>query len=410
LRRLRWRAALLALLLSLGLAGVCRAADEPGAAEPDLYMDAMRAIAAGRQDEAATILEHMQTLGAHHAGEWLELALIHCALGNAERAEALFSDIEARFAPPPGIEAIIERQREIGCLGWQPNRLWTVGMTRGHDSNANQGATNGNFLVRGVPLELLPEFRPQSDQFSTVTVDYLRELNRGGDMAYLQAGARRYDQLSQYDTTSLFGGVEHSWPMPGNWQVRGSLQAGVGTLGGRLYQQQGQLQLRATPPIKLPDNFQLQLSAGLARIKYKTLSNFDATTFDLRTLLDYRKDTLRLQSSVGYLQDQGNGARPGGDRHGWTARLYGRRALVGSLQGELDLSYLSWQGDAVYSPTLIDARRRQRTGSARAALIYPVGAQYSVQLEWRRVENRENISIFQYRSQQLQLTWQWNGP
>ena len=410
MKRYRWYASLLALLLSLLQTGVCGAADEPVAAEPDLYMDAMRAIAAGQQDDAASILEHMQALGARHAGEWLELALIHCALGNAERAEALFSDIEARFAPPPGIRAIIVRQREMGCLGWQPNRLWSVAMTRGHDSNVNQGATNGNFLIGGVPLELLPEFRPQSDNFSAATVDYLRELNRGGDIAYLQAGARRYDRLSQYDTTSLFGGVEHNWKMPGNWQMRGSLLAGVGTLGGRLYQQQGQLQLRATPPIKLPDHFQLQLSAGVARINYKTLSNFDATTFDLRTQLDYHKDTLRLQSSVGYLQDQGNGARPGGDRRGWTARLFGRRALIGSLQGEFDLSYLRWQGATTYSPGLIDERRRQHTGSARAALIYPVSAQHSVLLEWRLIENRENISIFQYRSQQLQLSWQWNAP
>jgi len=425
--RLRRLAPLWALLASLLLPDLAQAAamspanavnagnaDEPAAAapaavEPDLYMDAMRAIAAGQQDQAAAILERMQSLGARHAGEWLELALIHCALGNAERAEALFSDIEARFAPPPGIQAIIARQRAMGCLGWEPTRLWSVGATRGHDTNANQGATNGNFLVGGVPLELLPEFRPQGDNFNGVTVDYLRELNRNGDIGYVQVGVRRYDQLTQYDTASLFGGVEHSWRL-GSWQLRGSLQGGLATLGGRLYQQQGQVQLRATPPLKLPDNFTLQLSGSVARINYKTLSNFGATTFDLRTLLDYRKDTLRLQSSLGYLEDVGNGARPGGDRHGWSARMYGRRALVGSLQGEVDLSYLRWQGDTEYSPGLIDERRRQKTASARAALIYPVGAQHSLQLEWRVVDNRENISIFQYRSQQVQLSWQWNAP
>lgn len=403
-------AGLLALLLSMTPAAAATDATlELANGEPDLYMEAMRAISAGRQDDAAALLERMQALGARHAGEWLELALIHCALGNAERAEALFSDIEARFAPPPGIQTIISRQRQLGCVGWQPMRLWSVGVTRGHDSNANQGAANGSFLVGGVPLELLPEFRPRSDQYSAVAVDYLRELNRNGDIAYVQAGTRRYDSLTQYDTSSLFSGVEHVW-RPGDWQLRGSLQGGLATLGGRLYQQQGQVQLRATPPLKLPENFNLQLSTSVARINYKTLSNFGATTVDLRALLDYRKDTLRLQSSVGYLEDAGNSARPGGDRQGWSARLYGRRALAGSLQGELDLGYLRWRGDALYSPGLIDERRRQRTGTARAALIYPVGAEHSLQLEWRLVDNRENISIFQYRSQQLQLSWQWNAP
>lgn len=406
------RAAILPVLLGclLLLAAPASRADEAAQPPaPDLYMDAMQAIAAGRQEDAAAILERMQALGARHAGEWLELALIHCALGNAERAESLFSDIEARFAPPPGIQAIITRQRALGCLGWQPTQLWSLGATRGRDTNANQGASNGNFLVGGVPLELLPEFRPQADSFSALSVDYLRELNRNGDIGYLQAGARHYDQLSQYNTTSLFGGAEHAWKW-GKWQMRTALQGGLATLGGRLYQQQGQVQVRATPPLKLPENFGLQLSASVARVNYKTLANFGATTFDLRTLLDYRKDTLRLQSSLGYLEDHGNSARPGGDRHGWSARLYGRRALAGSLQGELDLSYLHWQGEAVYSPGLIDDRRRQRTGAARAALIYPLAGQHSLLLEWRVVDNRENISIFQYRSQQLQLSWQWNAP
>ncbi|SEO21059.1 hypothetical protein SAMN05428959_105370 [Duganella sp. CF517] len=407
-----WLAALLGVLA--GGAGAAAPADDAGApaaisAAPDLYMDAMRALSEGRQDDAAAILERMHNLGPRHAGEWLDLALIHCALGNAARAEALFTDIESRFAPPAGIRNIIANQRKLGCLGWQANRQWTLGLARGSDSNANQGATNGNFIIDGAPAELLAEFRPRPDQFSTVTLDYFRELNRDGDIGWFQAGARRYDQLSQYNTTSLFAGAEHPW-RAGAWEWRASAMAGVVTLNGRLYQQQGQLQLRATPPLALPAPFKLQVSAAVTRLNYKTLSNFGATTFELRTLLDYRKDTVRLQASAGLLDDRGNGARPGGDRHGWSARLYGRRALLGPLQGELDLSYLHWQGEAIYSARYIETLRRQRTGALRAALIYPLGAAHSVQLEWRQIDNRENISIFQYRSRQLQLSWLWNAP
>lgn len=378
-------------------------------AAPDLYMEAMQAIAEGRQDDAAAILGRLQNLGPRHAGEWLDLALIHCALGNAARAEALFADIETRFAPPTGIRNIIAKQRALGCLGWQAGRHWSIGLSRGDDSNANQGASNSSIVIGGVPLELLPEFRPRADRFSAATLDYFRELNRDGDVAYLQAGARHYDELSQYNTISLFGGAEHPWRL-GAWQLRSSAMAGLVTLAGRLYQQQGQLQLRATPPLPLPAPLQLHVSMAVTRLNYKTLSNFGATTLELRTLLDYRKDSVRLQSSVAYLNDRGNAARPGGDRQGWAARVYGRRVLAGRLQGELDLSYLHWRGDTAYAPRLIDATRRQSTASARASLIYPLGAAHSVQLEWRQVDNRENISIFQYRGRQLQLSWQWNAP
>ncbi|MET0264780.1 MAG: tetratricopeptide repeat protein [Duganella sp.] len=378
-------------------------------AEEDLYLSAMQSIAEGRRGDASDILNKLLSKGAQHAGEWLDLAMIQCALGHADDAEALFQRIEREFAPPQGIRDIIAQQRLLGCQRWSAQSLWGASATRGRDSNVNQGSispfyTNGD----GISLELLPEYRPKGDHYSAVSADYLRELNAAGDLVFVQAYLRKYDHLSAYDTASAFVGGEHQWQL-GKWQMRTSGLVGALTLGGALYQQQAQAQLRVAPPQKLPKGYDFSVLGSVSRLRYQTLSNFDATTYEIRPVLGYRSERGQAQLSAGYQRDLGNVRRPGGDRTGWSARFYGRRVLIADIQAELELSSQHWNGAAAYSPGLIDTVRRQNNTVLRSVLTYPLGNGHSVQLEWRQARNRESVSIFQYNSRQVQLSWRWSG-
>jgi hypothetical protein len=42
-------------------------------------------------------------------------------------------------------------------------------------------------------------------------------------------------------------------------------------------------------------------------------------------------------------------------------------------------------------------------------LSTPLSRNQNLQLEWRHVQNLENISLFQYNTQVVQLNWRWNG-
>lgn len=381
-----------------------------GPAEEDLYLTAMQSIADGRRADASEIVERLLSNGPRHAGEWLDLAMIQCALGHDADAEALFARIEREFTPPQGIRDIIAQQRSQGCYRWTAQTLWSLGAARGHDSNVNQGASIPFYTdSNGTPLELLPEYRPRGDAYSTVSGDYLRELNADGDLAFAQLNLRRYDTQSDYTTASLFVGAEHPW-QAGRWQLRGSALVGALTLGGALYQQQAQAQLRVAPPLTLPKGYDVSALGGITHTRYKTLSNFDATTYELRGVLGFRDRRTQAQASLGYQRDLGDAERPGGDRTGWSARLYGRRQLADAVQGELELTGQRWDGRAVYSPTLIDTVRRQTNVGLRAALIYQLRPDHALQLEWRGVRNRESISIFEYDSRQIQLSWRWSKP
>lgn len=377
----------------------------------DLYQEAMQSIAEGRQADASRTLARMIAQGPANAGEWLDLGMLQCALGNADEAERIFSSIEARFDPPKGILDIIAQQRSAGCYVWAAHSQWALTLARGDDRNVNQGASNPLYTIGdgGNPdntLELAPEYLPQADRYRIVSVDYLRDLDQNGTLGFLQLYARSNDHISRYNTISVYGGVERAWRLQ-RWRLRLSGGLGALSLGGRMYQKQGQLQLRATPPIKLGKDIEWTVMGGVTHMNYQTLSNFDANIVELRNILAYRGADYQTQFTLGAQNDHALASRPGGDRVGASAGLFAHGVLGRGFEGELDWSAQRWSGAGAYSPGLIDARRRQDTRTLRAALLYPLSRNATVQLEWRQVHNTENISIFQYDNRQLQLSWRW---
>jgi hypothetical protein len=380
----------------------------PHTLEPDLYLEAMQAISEGRKSDASSTLARMIAHGPRNAGEWLDLAMLQCALGHADEAEELFKAIEARFDPPKGLRDIIEQQRAQGCSAWKRLQQWSLVAARGYDQNVNQGASNPLYQIGGAgePLQLAPEYLPHADRYAVLSADYLVDLNQNGDLGFVQMYARHNDHESNYNTFSMFAGADHPWRWQ-RWRLRASGLLGALTLGGHLYQSQTQVQLRVTPPLPLPEQFELSLMTGLTHLNYRTLSNFDSNTSELRGTLGYRTEQRQAQLTLGYLNDHAVAARPGGNRTGYTASLYGRTLLGAKLEAEVDWTAQHWEGQSAYSPGLIDTVRRQDTRTLRASLSYPLTPNTALVFEWRQINNKENISIFQYDNHVFQLSWRW---
>lgn len=401
-----------ALLLACSLTCAAHAQQMPPLAQQDLYLDALQSISDGRQTDASEALIRMIENEPQHAGAWLDLAIIQCELGRSAEAERLFAAIESRFSPPPVILEVIAAQRTKGCKGWQPQIRSTAMLGRGTDSNVNQGASNPNFTIGTgalrVELQLLPESLPQRDSYTFASYDFLRELSPNGTLGFAQVRAVHNDSLTEYDTSSLVGGIEHPWRV-GGWNVRGTGLLALHGLGGKLYQVQSQAQFRVTPPVKLPNSLQFSVIGGLSHVEYPTLDNFDSNTWELRGLLTYRNGRTQGHATLGYLFDKASSDRPGGDRAGWYASIQGRRRMSEHVIGELGLTQQTWLSDTAYSPGLIDEIRHQKTRVLRGALIFPVDDRQAVQIEVRDARNRDNISVFQYNSRQYQVSWQWQG-
>lgn len=403
----------LSLLLLAGTLGAQPAhANLSAEKERDLYLDAMRLMTEGKHDQARAALERLIVLEPQHAGAWLDLAISQCTLGNAAEAERLFREIELRFKPSAAILEVINGHRSQGCRPWEAKSYRAFGLTRGHDSNVNQGASNPIFATGSGPdrIEhlLAADYLPQSDSFTQASFDYTRELNPAGSVVMAQLRSRHHDSLSAQDTNAVVLGVDHPVRI-GPFSGRALGTVSMISLDGRLYQRQAQLQARASPRIGLPENYELILSGSLSHISYLRRSQFDADSGELSALFTYTVPRTRVQAAVGTLLDHGRDARPGGNRHGWYSSVLWRNAIGGRFISELGWTRQDWSGQHAYSPGLIDQVREQSTRQVRAAMSVELARSHTVQLEWRHVQNKENISLFQYNSQAIQLNWRWNG-
>lgn len=397
-------------ILLIAWSGFACATDNTPAPPPDLYRDAMLAITEGRLGDAEKTLQTLVAEEPRHAGAWLDLAILYCAMGNTTAAEDLFIEIENRFAPPPPILEVIASQRKRGCLGRQPQSLTTLRLGRGTESNVNQGARNPNFSIGSgssqIDLVLLPAYRPQGDQFTNLSAEVVRDFSYSGASGVVQFQSKSYDRLSQFNTNALFVGVEQPWRW-GNWGWRAAGSTGFMTLDSKVYLRQSQLQLEAAPPLKLPSGWQFGVTGSWSHIAYPTLSGFDANWWEGRSTLTYRDDNAWLQASAGAVLDRQLSIRPGGDRTGTFAGLHGRMVLGNNIVGEMGWQLQNWRGAENYFPGLIDIQRKQATQTLRIAAILPLTDQQSIHLEFRDIRNDENISFLSYRDRILQLNWQW---
>ncbi len=404
----RLRSAALAAVLLLSLNAGATTASE----EQDLYLNAMRLMNEGRHAAAREALEQLIMVEPQHAGAWLDLAITQCALGQTLAAERLFREIEVRFAPSAGILEVINAHRRQGCRPWEAKSHRALAIVRGHDSNVNQGASNPVFATGSGPdrIEhlLTDDYLPQGDSYTQASLDYSRELNPAGGIALAQLRTRHHDSLTGQDTNALLLGLDQPLKL-GRLNARGLATASAVSLGGVLYQRQAQLQVRVTPKLPLPDNYELVLATSLSHASYLRRVHFDANTGEASALLNYEGTRMRLQAALGALYDRGEAGRPGGNRHGWYHSALWQRRLGEHTIGEMGWTRQDWHGQLLYAPGLIDTVRAQSTRQLRTALTRELGRQQSVQLEYRYVQNRENISLFQYNSQVLQLSWRWFG-
>ncbi|MDR2678057.1 MAG: tetratricopeptide repeat protein [Zoogloeaceae bacterium] len=376
-------------------------------ADDDAYRNALRLLSEGRIEEAQSTLNEVVAQQPEHAGAWLDLAIMQCSLGMVEEAEKLFNRILERFDPPPAIQELIRQIRARGCQREKPELLTALQLRMGvgYDNNANQGASN-RFSLSGLPLA--PEFHPMSDSFTQLALESSALSPRHGISVYTQLQTRQYSTLSRYNLTSGVVVMEKAL-RAGGWEGQVGATLGGTRLGSHLYQKHIGTHAQLFPPWPiLPAGWRYSFVSDFSRVWYPTLENFDADIWRNQLVLNFRNSRTQFMGSVGVLQDFGNPERPGGDKRGWTASLNLRRQL-GNLVGELSLASQDWQGDTIYFSSLPDTnvKRKQRTHLWRAALAYPVNAQNSLILEYRDLNNKENIALFSYRSKQIMLNWQY---
>lgn len=377
----------------------------------ETYREALSAISEGRHEDAEALLQQIVSARLPHAGAYLDLAVLYCSMGNREAAEALFATVETRFSPPPVILDVVSSLRRSGCTLRQPQmQQTTLRITRGHEHNVNQGAANSNLPIDTsfgqLTLSLLPEFLAQADNFSSLNLEHQHLLSHATGLGLgVVYQNRRYDRLTRYNTQEIQFTLERPWNLD-HWRLRGFATQGFLTLDNALYLRQSSLQIEARPNASSTKPFFLDIAGGAFFLTYPTAPNFDAKTVEARLTLGYRNEKGLLQAAIAQQFDHADANRPGGDRTGQLFALYGRTQLHKQAMGEAKLERQTWHGQQAYQPGFLDAARKQTITTARLGIALKINGNNSVTAEWKAIRNTENIQLFAYNNQVVQLGWQ----
>lgn len=415
--------AALSLCVSMGgIAGVSantftddNTQDPASNSTPDLYLQALKAINEKRHVDAKILLEKLIESEPQHAGALLDLAIMQCNLGNKPEAERLFGYMINRFTPPPAILEIIELHKKTGCVVKVPEVSKSFSAERGYDTNANQGALNSIFTLdnQGSPiyLQLLPEYLPKPDHYMGVSMDLSQEAPDSANMFYLQLRGRQYSTLSQFNSVGLAAGIGGQYNLK-NWVVRPSASINGLSLANKLYQKQ----LTGRVSFDLPQTespfLKWSLVASISKILYPTVKNFDSNIMELRTIASRQTENYYLNLNAALMYDQGNEERLGGNRQGWATGGFFRgstplRLWQKPVFAEFGWQHQEWQNQKIYLSGLINVKKHQNNNTLRAALGWAIDQENTLQLEYRQISNRENISFLSFDSKQIQLSWQW---
>jgi hypothetical protein len=381
----------------------------------DQYIQALKAMNEKRHADAKLLLEKLIASEPQHAGALLDLAIMQCNLGNKVEAERLFAALINRFAPPPAILEIIELHKKTGCTIKAPEIAVSFMVEKGYDTNANQGARNSIFTIDNfgspINLQLLPDYLPKPDHYQSISLDLSEEPSIDGTAFFLQLRGRQYNNLSKLNSAGIAAGIEKQLAI-NNWQVNPSININALSMANALYQKQVTSRIRFTAPASQDSLMKYSVALAVSRLLYPTIKNFDGTTFELRATASKQTQNYLLNVSIATMQDQGNEQRLGGNRYGWGLSGFMRYVIPAQIFDkpiflEMGWQHLDWQSKKIYLSGLIDTKKHQSNSMIRMALGIPISEYSTIQLEYRRVLNRENISFLSFESRQIQLSWQY---
>lgn len=385
---------------------VLAAAEDAGDAA---YAQAQASMHTENWPEAIERLETLRRTTPEHAGALLDLAVLYCRIGDIAKTDAALDQLEADFSPPPAIQQLIETLRLRSCAGPNRNLRWRLSAALGYDTNINQGSSLRSFTLGGgsvPPLDVTLDdaFLPRASPFVSLLAEISRNTtNSGRSFGVFQV--RNYSASSELDEMIALVGHESALSSP-DWGIFGSLNAGIRTLGGQLYQQTAMLELRAAPPGAAlgPVTFGLNVRGVRARYPARTLFDSWETAIAMPALWQISgKSALRI--SLGWLRDTALNDRPGGSRQGPTISVELLHHLRHDAQLYLGLDSRHLSGSVPYSPPLLDMTQQQRRHMLTLAWEKRLSRNDSLRLEYQHTRNTDTIPMYHFNNHSAVLYW-----
>lgn len=405
---IRWDHIAFVLLVALP-ASSCIAADGPEPSLQDsIYRAAMESIQTGDKEQAIAQLEVLVLEAPNHAGAWLDLAILFCEAGAEDRALALFSYVETRFHPNPGVQEIIANLRSKGCA---PARAWPrlrSQLSLGFDSNARLGSAH-NEISLGPPdnpidVILARNQRAQSSGFGGLSIQIAAQPWASTEI-FAHFDRRDFTNTPDVNSSVWALGFVQEAPSGFGKQILFSGAIGQMSLGGEPFYRSATLM--AQLPLASPDGWipGLTVDGTITAYRFELNPLFDSRVWSIQGHLQSTFGPGQQTFSLGVLNDMAEAGRPGGDRRGWLMQWEMGWPTPSNNRWEFLGRQQRLIGTSAYSPGLIDQRRDSTTRVAIVGYTMPVSQNHEVRLQTRYQHNRDSISLFRFESLAAEISW-----
>ncbi len=216
------------------------------------YQLGVAALDAAQPSVAQQALERAVLVRPDFAGAWIDLALAHARLGEAETALQIVAHIEDSFEVPLPLRDQLQSLRaELAAprlsTEWAANSLLGarsgyLQFSAGHESNANLGLAASVFSLTqiGAPplqIQIPPSARAASDAYSQVRGEMQQVLQFGEQQKgriYLSGQHKEFADLKEYSLSDVAMSYTQEFALPNasKWAIEGLLGVRPIFIGG----------------------------------------------------------------------------------------------------------------------------------------------------------------------------------
>ncbi len=388
------------------------------------YQLGVVALEAGEVVLAQQALERAVLVRPDFAGAWVDLALAHARLGEAETALQIVAHIEGSFdVPLPLRQQLSNLRGELAGprmrAEWMPNALLGsrsgyLQLSAGRDSNANLGLAASVFSLTpvGAPpllVEIPPSARAAADAYMQLRGDLQQTLQFGEwqkGRLYLSGQYKEYGSLKEYSLADAAFSYAHEYSLP-----KASALAIEGVLGARLIATGG-------------NRLATISTAGVGLVAYAGACRWGARLanevrdYGLSGYVDADVPTISLsatcrqpQSQIGvvasFAQDDPRAVRAGGRTDRIELGVHYARQLSPRVMMIASGTLGHYRDARGYSPLLANGAVRQvARSSLRLSWLWefnPARPEWALQAELERLEDRSNLDIFDMRNDRVAI-------
>lgn len=377
------------------------------------------ALDAGLPDKATLALSRVLALDPNHAGALIDIGRAYLALGNYDQARVTFKTLLG-LAPPPAVRAQLQVYLEQARAAGQDRSPKSDHLQHGYlaavygrSSNVNQSPGQSQVFIPafGATYELSNQNLRKADRFAgimggadaSLPLNGIYSLIVGGDFA-----ERHNNHESAFDLGGLGARVGIAATTQAQL-LRFQLFRGRDYLGSSPSRDINAFGLDYSGDLGVNTQLLALTQAGRLRYLPEELKIFDADFDTLEIGVSHKiagDSTAFVAISTGHMNDVGG--NPSGDRRQLGLRVGADAAILPRLRLIANAAWERGKYDR-FDPSFLTERRDFVT-NFELALQCALARRTSLRFGLAQMDQRSNISIYEYDRTELSLSLRYDFP